>query len=370
MTSADMSQLTVVITNYNYARFVGAAVRSCLYQTEASVEVVVVDDGSRDDSLEVLDEFRGDITLIARENRGQAASWADGLRHSTGDVVIFLDADDTLEPNAAWVALDRFDQEPDLSMLHWAMEIIDDRGRPLGRVYPEATLPSGDLREQIRRDGPGICRISPTSGNAFPRAFLRTALPVTGDLYHRGGGDLYLSWLACASGPVAVHEEPLSCYRRHYASDSAQGSADDHIDRGMLWIEDVFRHVVTRLGLPPDVIPTWRRHEWWCQLDALRALVRREVDADVVLVLDGAALGLRGGFAGKHVIAVAEQGPPEHGEEVVEELSRHLARGLTHLVIAEPAAWWPDYYVPLREWLGDRATELGRTDLGTLFRLR
>src|SRR5438105_3109349 len=90
--------LSVVIPNYNYGKFVGAAIRSALEIRWPKVEVIVVDDGSTDNSLEVIGAFADRITLIKQANAGQMPSCVNGFRHSSGDVVIFLDSDDALHP--------------------------------------------------------------------------------------------------------------------------------------------------------------------------------------------------------------------------------------------------------------------------------
>src|SRR5207302_4981495 len=87
---------SVVVNNHNYERFVGEAVESALAQTYPHTEVVVVDDGSTDGSRDVLERFRGDIQLVLKPNGGQRSAFNAGLERSSGDLVCFLDADDTL----------------------------------------------------------------------------------------------------------------------------------------------------------------------------------------------------------------------------------------------------------------------------------
>ncbi|MFP3386244.1 glycosyltransferase family 2 protein, partial [Tritonibacter sp. SIMBA_163] len=84
---------SVVIANYNYGRFLRQAVESALTQDWPHVEVIVVDDGSTDNSAEVIDSFGEAITAIFKENGGQREANNMGFAKSSGDVVIFLDAD-------------------------------------------------------------------------------------------------------------------------------------------------------------------------------------------------------------------------------------------------------------------------------------
>jgi glycosyltransferase involved in cell wall biosynthesis len=93
---------TCLINNYNYARFVGDAVESALAQSVPFDEVIVVDDGSKDDSVELLTRRYADhpaVRIVAKEHHGQLSCFNEGYACSTGDIVFFLDADDVYEPN-------------------------------------------------------------------------------------------------------------------------------------------------------------------------------------------------------------------------------------------------------------------------------
>lgn len=89
--------VSVVIPNYNYARFLGEAIESALGQDHPRLEVIVVDDGSRDDSLAVAGRYP--VQLVAQSNRGLAAARNAGAARAQGAYFVFLDADDTLPPD-------------------------------------------------------------------------------------------------------------------------------------------------------------------------------------------------------------------------------------------------------------------------------
>lgn len=94
-------KVSVVITNFNYARFVGQAITSVLEQTKKAYEIIVVDDHSGDNSREVLSHFGNQITTVFRDhNGGPGAARNDGVSRTTGDYFIMLDADDRLKPEA------------------------------------------------------------------------------------------------------------------------------------------------------------------------------------------------------------------------------------------------------------------------------
>lgn len=90
-----MPSYSAIINNYNYQQFLPEAIESALHQTLPAKEVIVVDDGSTDDSVALVQKQFGDrIQLIASENRGQLSAFLLGYQAASGDYVAFLDADD------------------------------------------------------------------------------------------------------------------------------------------------------------------------------------------------------------------------------------------------------------------------------------
>jgi len=94
----ESAKISVIIPNYNYAAYVGKAIRSVLAQTYPNIEIIVVNNGSLDNSLEILGEFENEIILINQSNKGQSEARNSGIEKSTGDLIAFLDADDIWEP--------------------------------------------------------------------------------------------------------------------------------------------------------------------------------------------------------------------------------------------------------------------------------
>jgi len=90
--------VTVIIGNYNYGRFIDRAIENVLDQTYRNVELIVVDDGSTDNSREVIDRYDGKLLKIYKENGGHAAAINVGFERSQGDVICLLDSDDYYAP--------------------------------------------------------------------------------------------------------------------------------------------------------------------------------------------------------------------------------------------------------------------------------
>jgi len=93
---------SVLINNFNYGRYLGECVESVLRQSHPAYEIIVVDDGSQDDSLQILQDHYGEnprIKIVAQINQGQTAAIAEGINRATGDVACLLDADDRYKPD-------------------------------------------------------------------------------------------------------------------------------------------------------------------------------------------------------------------------------------------------------------------------------
>jgi glycosyltransferase involved in cell wall biosynthesis len=202
-------RISVIITCYNYGKYVAKAVESALAQTYANTEIVAVNDGSRDDSLAVLSRFVGRITLIDQPNQGSIAAYNRGFAESTGDVIVLLDADDLLEPDAlesvaaVWA-------KP-VAKVQWDLKIIDAEGRNLGRKFCnfDASYDSARVRESFRRTG--TYRWPVSVGNAYARWFAEAMFPLSSE----HGPDGALNTVAPVYGDVITIPRQLASYRIH-----------------------------------------------------------------------------------------------------------------------------------------------------------
>lgn len=208
----------IVVNNYNYARFLPDAIDSALAQSHPRVNVIVVDDGSTDDSARVIADFGDRVSVVLKENGGQASALNAGFALCEGDVVMFLDADDVLRPGAASLVATAFASDPELAKAQFRMEVIDAEGRPTGAVKPaeHLAMPSGDLRGAELAYPYDLVWMS-TSANAFRTAPLRRIMPIP-ERPFRTCADWYLVHLAALLGRVASLPEVGGGYRLHGAN--------------------------------------------------------------------------------------------------------------------------------------------------------
>ncbi|MDH3639789.1 MAG: glycosyltransferase family 2 protein, partial [Gammaproteobacteria bacterium] len=132
----DRPKVSVIIANRNYGCFVGEAIQSALDQDYPNLEVIVVDDGSTDQSRTVIDGFGRRIVKIYREWRGQTASLNVGFAASHGRYVVFLDADDTLCRDAVSILVTPLIRDRSAAKSQGYMAVVDSQGRKTGERIP------------------------------------------------------------------------------------------------------------------------------------------------------------------------------------------------------------------------------------------
>ena len=120
--------VSVIIPNYNYARYLPQALDSVLAQTYPHVEIIVVDDGSTDETALVLCEYNERIRSFQHQREGVSVARNRGVQESHGQLIAFLDADDVWLPTKLERQVQRFLDDPDLGLVHCGWEAIDKMG--------------------------------------------------------------------------------------------------------------------------------------------------------------------------------------------------------------------------------------------------
>jgi glycosyltransferase involved in cell wall biosynthesis len=203
--------VSIIINNYNYDRFLAQAIDSALSQTYSHAEVIVVDDGSTDNSREIIAHYGDRIIAILQQNGKQAAAFNSGFARSKGDIILFLDSDDYLKPEA----VERIVQiwNPNLAKVHYRLQVVDAKQQDLGYSLPQGTAPlsTGEVWRALLTQGTYVS--TPTSGNALNRQALQNLFPIPDE--YKLTADDYLSTLVPFYGEIAAIEQPLGAYRIH-----------------------------------------------------------------------------------------------------------------------------------------------------------
>jgi glycosyltransferase involved in cell wall biosynthesis len=206
----------VVVTNHNYGRFLAEALESACSQNHPAVRVIAVDDGSTDDSRALLEEFTDRVEVVLQDRGGQAAALNAGFERCHGDVLILLDADDRLRPDAAGAVAAAFAADPGLAKVQFQMEVVDAVGRSTGETKPVPHLrpPQGDVTA-AELAHPFDLPWLPGGGTAFAAEAVARILPIPVADFPRCGADWYLVHLTALLGRAAYLDRVCADYRVH-----------------------------------------------------------------------------------------------------------------------------------------------------------
>jgi glycosyltransferase involved in cell wall biosynthesis len=364
MTLASTCQrglVSIVISSFNYERFLGAAISSALEQDHQPTELIVVDDGSTDHSRRVIAAFGEHLTAIFKTNAGQASALNAGFHRSRGEVVIFLDSDDLLMPGAAaaaWRALG----SGEIAKAHWSMPIIDGEGRRTGTIQ-DAELAEGDLRRYAVEEGP-LSEMTmpspPMSGNAFARWYLDRVMPIPEQAYVTRP-DEYLFGLAPSFGPIA-RLPAQSLYRIHGANTHGEQSFEWLLafqERHHAILTAIAAQAFRREHLAHDE-QAWAKSSWWLRAGRVARAIEQTVPAGGrVALIDQGALGVDADLRGRLVTPFPNDdgrfaGAPADDRAALRELDRMTASGDAHVALAWPAFWWLEEYPRLAARLRSR----------------
>nr|WP_057928273.1 glycosyltransferase family A protein [Burkholderia ambifaria] len=218
-----MTDLTIAICNYNHGAYLRDAIDSALAQSAPGVRVLVVDDGSTDDSRDIICSYGERVTAVFQENRGQVAAYNRALEHVATRYLILLDADDLLYADAAARVLAAF-ASGDFVKVHFRLHVIARDGAMTGASVPHSAVDT-DCGRLLRAGW--LYPSPPASGNAYRVDALKRIfpVPVTADNLH--GADFYAIYGIALLGAVHMIDATLGGYRVHQQSNPCPaGDAD------------------------------------------------------------------------------------------------------------------------------------------------
>ncbi|GAB5560433.1 MAG: hypothetical protein SynsKO_20800 [Synoicihabitans sp.] len=203
-------KISIIITNYNYEKYLNKAIDSVLSQSPD--ELIIVDDGSTDGSVELLNTVDSNVRIIIKENGGQASAMNAGFKVCSGEYVWFLDADDFVLPGAV-----KFIRETiggPYQKYHFPLHIVDREG-----VFKNRTIPSrrNSLAKGIYTNFylfSGRYVSPPTSGVVYKSQMLNNVFPIP-EAEYRICADAYLKEMTGINTLTFPISKPLAVYRIH-----------------------------------------------------------------------------------------------------------------------------------------------------------
>ena len=234
-------KVSVIVPTYNSDRYVVQAVGSVLAQTYPNYELIVVDDGSTDNTHQVLKPYFDQLRYVYQNNQGVAAARNRGIELATGEFIAFLDADDVFLPEKLAKEIACFEKQPELDMVISGWRIVNEHGEAISDVRlweyaPQLDLKTAVLYKPARPSSTILRREWCKKVNGFDARFVRTDdLDFLLKLLSQG---CKADWLP----EITIH------YRQHGKSLMSQG---------MALVKDtqaVMENFFSRKDLPPDIL--------------------------------------------------------------------------------------------------------------------
>jgi glycosyltransferase involved in cell wall biosynthesis len=210
MINSNTATLTVsvIIPTYNRAEYLRDAVESALHQTQVPHEILVIDDGSTDNTPEILARYPAPVRVIRQQNRGRSVARNVGLDQATGDAVMFLDSDDMLLPTSVEHSVAAMQADPRIGVVYGDALVVDQNGNAV-ELYSEVMpgeRPSGMILGALSRrcfiTVSSLVRRSCLDGVRFEESM---SCAEDYDFWRRLAGICEFKFL----------DEPLMCYRHH-----------------------------------------------------------------------------------------------------------------------------------------------------------
>lgn len=252
-------KVSVIISNYNYARYLAKAINSVRSQTYSDVEIIVVDDGSQDDSRNVITQLQQQapdkIKAIFQTNQGQGGAFNTGFAAATGEIVTFLDADDVWKPHKLERIVEVFKNYPVAGVMHH-LDIIDGNDDTINHGCTQGPKLSEDLATVVLKTGNAWC-FPPTSGLAYRREVLAKVFPID-PVKWRVWADGCIIYCTAFLGKIKTLHENLGYYRIHGANNhinqtSAPKEQEAKSQAGIEMTNQYINDFLTGIGYPQKV---------------------------------------------------------------------------------------------------------------------
>lgn len=254
--------VSVIVPNYNYARYLDARLSSILNQTFQDFELILLDDASTDNSLEVLDRYKNDSRVshlvVNEQNTGSPfKQWMKGIMLAKGEWVWIAEADDLCEPTFLGTCVEQIKKYADISVCMTASQYIDENGSILlqeanywGKNKPAVSVCRFSGKAYAEHNMYWNCCVANASGVLFRRSYA-VNLPDTSFLSMRYSGDWYFWFQMLLQGDMIEVYAELNKFRQHTAKVSVEG-----VKSGNRIKEDI-----DTLALMESVFPEMKRYK-------------------------------------------------------------------------------------------------------------
>ncbi|MEL6929631.1 MAG: glycosyltransferase [Cyanobacteria bacterium J06600_6] len=282
----DAPLVSIVIPVYNGEKYIQTAVNSVLEQTYQNYEIIVIDDGSTDNTRQKLHPYHEQIRYVFQENSGSAAARNLGIKLAKGEFIAFLDSDDFwLMPEKLEKQVALFGDRPSLGGINTGWQIVDGEGKPIKTVQPWHKAPKLDLETWLKK------KCVRTSAMIFRRQWLEKVGGFDEELRQSHDVDLILR-LSLAGCETEWLREETVCYRQHESN-----TTKDSLKQAK-YIQAVLDKFFARTDLPKSISKQERQIRYhtlvwiaWYQyhddnLDQMVAFLRKSLSFSPYLLVE------------------------------------------------------------------------------------
>src|ERR1700677_4797509 len=278
--------VSILVSNYNYGRYIGESIQSALDQTYSNFELIICDDGSTDDSISIIEEYqRKDqrIKLIRKANGGQASGFNAAFAASRGEIISLLDSDDRYLPNKIERVVANFQAHADSGFgVHRVIRMTADLPRQ-GVWTMTDPVPSRWYGTRLLQDGGILPFMPPTSGLSLHRDVAERLFPLPLQPPLVNCPDQLITRLAPLITNVTHEDEALSEYRLHggnsYGLDRVSAAS---FQREMDYCEALWRgqkrFLLSMEPPPSEAFQPFSQHPYFAFTKYIQAKLARDPD--------------------------------------------------------------------------------------------
>lgn len=245
---------SVIINTYNYGKFIEQAIDGVLNQTFPSdkIEIIVVDDGSTDDTPRRVEKYGDRIRYVRKENGGQASALNAGFALAKGDIVALLDSDDYWYPDKLERIFRVYERENAGAVFH-NLDMVTSAGKS-GTIFPDESVTllesAGDgafrasmkYLEETSRAFYYLRFLAPTSGHSYRKSIAEKIFPIPPE-YVRNA-DFFLHAMAFTLTDIHYIHTPLGAYRKHEGSWTRSSAQDfKSFELNLAMVESLAAHL-------------------------------------------------------------------------------------------------------------------------------